>query len=72
MATILTWLSLLGLDAYAVRFDHAAVTTANLTSIGGPASQRVIDGLVHEIDIRTGRCCPSGTGPAASPKPTAM
>jgi Arylsulfotransferase (ASST) len=31
------------------------VTTANLTSIGGPAGQRVIDGLVQEIDIRTGR-----------------
>jgi hypothetical protein len=31
------------------------VTTANLTSIGGPADQQVIDGLVQEIDIRTGR-----------------
>jgi Arylsulfotransferase (ASST) len=31
------------------------VTTANLTAIGGPADQRVIDGLVQEIDIRTGR-----------------
>ena len=31
------------------------VTTANLTSIGGPADQRVIDGLVQEVDIRTGR-----------------
>jgi hypothetical protein len=31
------------------------ITTANLTSIGGPADQRVIDGLVQEIDIRTGR-----------------
>jgi hypothetical protein len=31
------------------------VTTANLTSIGGPADQRVIDGFVQEIDIRTGR-----------------
>src|SRR5487761_1281438 len=31
------------------------VTTANLTSTGGPADQRVIDGLVQEIDIRTGR-----------------
>jgi Arylsulfotransferase (ASST) len=29
--------------------------TANLTSIGGPAGQTVIDGLVQEIDIRTGR-----------------
>jgi hypothetical protein len=31
------------------------VTTANLTSIGGPTDQRVIDGLVQEIDIKTGR-----------------
>jgi outer membrane protein assembly factor BamB len=31
------------------------VTTANLTSIGGPADQAVIDGLVQEVDIRTGR-----------------
>jgi outer membrane protein assembly factor BamB len=31
------------------------VTTANLSSIGGPADQRVIDGLVQEIDIRTGQ-----------------
>jgi hypothetical protein len=31
------------------------VTTANLTSIGGPAHQLVIDGLVQEIDIKTGR-----------------
>ena len=31
------------------------VTTANLTSVGGPADQRVIDGFVQEIDIRTGR-----------------
>jgi outer membrane protein assembly factor BamB len=30
-------------------------TTANLASIGGPANQRVIDGLVQEIDIKTGR-----------------
>ena len=28
--------------------------TANLTSIGGPADQTVIDGIVQEIDIRTG------------------
>jgi hypothetical protein len=32
-----------------------STTTANLASIGGPADQRVIDGLVQEIDIRTGR-----------------
>ncbi len=30
-------------------------TTANLTSIGGPADQTVIDGIVQEIDIRTGK-----------------
>jgi hypothetical protein len=30
-------------------------TTANLTSIGGPADQTVIDGVVQEIDIRTGK-----------------
>jgi hypothetical protein len=29
--------------------------TANLTSIGGPADQKVIDGIVQEIDIRTGK-----------------
>jgi hypothetical protein len=29
--------------------------TANLTSIGGPADQAVIDGVVQEIDIKTGR-----------------
>ena len=31
------------------------VTTANLTSMGGPGDQRVIDGLVQEVDIGTGR-----------------
>jgi hypothetical protein len=30
-------------------------TTANLTSIGGPANQAVVDGVVQEIDIRTGQ-----------------
>jgi hypothetical protein len=30
-----------------------STTTANLTSIGGPADQRVIDGIVQEIDIKT-------------------
>jgi hypothetical protein len=30
-------------------------TTANLTSIGGPADQTVINGVVQEIDIATGR-----------------
>jgi hypothetical protein len=29
--------------------------TANLTSIGGPANQTVIDGIVQEVDIRTGK-----------------
>jgi hypothetical protein len=29
--------------------------TANLTSIGGPAEQTVINGVVQEIDIRTGK-----------------
>jgi hypothetical protein len=29
--------------------------TANLTSIGGPADQTVIDGIVQEISIRTGK-----------------
>ena len=49
----------------------STVTTANLTSIGGPADQRIIDGLVQEIDIRTGRYCSSGTAPPTSPTPTA-
>ena len=30
-------------------------TTADLTSIGGPADQTVIDGIVQEVDIRTGK-----------------
>jgi hypothetical protein len=29
--------------------------TADLTSIGGPADQTVVDGIVQEVDIRTGR-----------------
>ena len=29
--------------------------TADLTSIGGPANQTVIDGVVQEIDIKTGK-----------------
>jgi len=32
-----------------------ATATANLTSIGGPADQTVINGVVQEIDIPTGR-----------------
>jgi hypothetical protein len=31
------------------------MTTANLTSIGGPPDQAVIDGLVQEVDIKTGQ-----------------
>jgi hypothetical protein len=31
------------------------IATANLTSIGGPADQQVIDGIVQEIDISTGQ-----------------
>ncbi|MCL2418876.1 MAG: arylsulfotransferase family protein [Conexibacteraceae bacterium] len=30
-------------------------STANLTSIGGPADQTVLNGVVQEIDIRTGK-----------------
>ncbi|MDH6118496.1 hypothetical protein ABH930_001496 [Kitasatospora sp. GAS204A] len=29
--------------------------TADLTAIGGPADQKVIDGIVQEVDIRTGK-----------------
>jgi hypothetical protein len=32
-----------------------AVGTANLTSMGGPANQKVFNGIVEEIDIRTGK-----------------
>jgi hypothetical protein len=32
-----------------------AMGTANLTSIGGNADQKVFDGIVQEIDIRTGK-----------------
>ena len=32
-----------------------ATATANLTSIGGPADQSVIDGIVQEINIKTGK-----------------
>jgi hypothetical protein len=32
-----------------------AFGTANLTSIGGPADQKVFDGIVQEIDIGTGK-----------------
>jgi hypothetical protein len=30
-------------------------TTANLTSMGGPANQKIVDGVVQEINIKTGR-----------------
>jgi outer membrane protein assembly factor BamB len=32
-----------------------ATATADLTSIGGPSDQQVIDGIVQEIDIKTGQ-----------------
>jgi hypothetical protein len=32
-----------------------AFGTANLTSMGGPADQKVFDGIVEEVDISTGR-----------------
>jgi hypothetical protein len=38
--------------AFVVSYDTA---TADLTSIGGPADQTVIDGIVQEIDVHTGR-----------------
>jgi Arylsulfotransferase (ASST) len=31
------------------------VATANLTAMGGPADQKVVDGVVQEIDIATGK-----------------
>ena len=31
------------------------ITTANLTSLGGPADQKVVDSIVQEIDISTGK-----------------
>ena len=31
------------------------VRTANLTSIGGPADQKVVDSIVQDIDISTGK-----------------
>jgi hypothetical protein len=31
------------------------ITTANLTSIGGPPDQKVVDSIVQEIDISTGK-----------------
>ncbi len=39
-------------DAWIVAYQ---ASTANLTSIGGPADQAVINGVVQEIDIRTGK-----------------
>ncbi len=38
--------------AYVLSYDTA---TADLTSIGGPSDQTVIDGIVQKIDIRTGK-----------------
>ena len=37
--------------------------TANLTSIGGPADQKVFNGIVQEIDIPTGKVLFRGTVP---------
>jgi hypothetical protein len=37
------------------RRPRGTKATADLTSIGGPSDQTVIDGVVQEIDIRTGR-----------------
>jgi hypothetical protein len=39
-------------DAWILAYQQS---TADLTSIGGPASQTVINGLVQEIDIKTGK-----------------
>ena len=39
-------------DAYILSYDTA---TANLTSIGGPSDQTVIDGIVQEVNVATGR-----------------
>ena len=41
--------------------------TADLTSIGGPANQTVIDGVVQEIDIRPAWSCSSGTALTTCP-----
>jgi Arylsulfotransferase (ASST) len=38
--------------AYVLSYD---VTTADLTSIGGAASQSIIDGVVQQINIKTGK-----------------
>jgi hypothetical protein len=38
--------------AWVLSYDTA---TADLTSIGGPSDQTVIDGIVQEIDVRTGK-----------------
>jgi hypothetical protein len=47
-------------EFYITPWNTALITaikpgTANLTSMGGPADQTVIDGLVQEIDIKTGK-----------------
>jgi hypothetical protein len=41
-----------GNDAWILSYTTG---TTNLTSIGGPAAQTVIDGIVQEIDIKTGK-----------------
>jgi hypothetical protein len=37
------------------RITADTITTANLTSIGGPADRKVVDSIVQEIDISTGK-----------------
>ncbi|HEY3775002.1 MAG TPA: arylsulfotransferase family protein [Solirubrobacteraceae bacterium] len=38
--------------AWIISYDTA---TADLTSIGGPSNQTVIDGIIQEIDVKTGK-----------------
>jgi hypothetical protein len=45
--------------------------TADLTSIGGASNQTVVDGVVQEIDIRTGKVLSSGTALTTCPTATA-
>ena len=47
------------------------IRTANLTSIGGPADQKVVDSIVQDIDISTGKVSSSGTPQTTSPTRTA-
>ena len=47
-----------------------SIGTANLTSIGGPADQKVFDDIIQEIDIPPAQCSSSGTALATSPTAT--